>query len=201
MAKISLGSSPQSQQQPPQASIPTPAPEEPSSPPVSGAEFSAQSVTSSPADAPTHIDALIEGATVAETAATAPPAPVMIGADDFTKMFFAGFNVAHGVTGLQSLKIPEGDSGAVACAQALHETIMDIPALHFLLMPQGKWIPRIMAIAAFTVPVGRGVAAELHQRRRPAKPPNFSDAKRATRAASNDPDDPDPEALAALNAQ
>lgn len=124
----------------------------------------------------------------------------MIGADDFTKLFFAGFNVAHGVSGLQSLKIPEGDSSATACAAALHETIMDIPSLHFLLMPQGKWIPRIMAIAAFTIPVGRGVADEMRQRRKPAANLNFSTAKKAAQAMT-DPDDGDPANIAALNAQ
>lgn len=195
MAKPNLNS--------PQASNPTlpppPQPEETISQPVNAAEFSGQSNTSSQADAPTHFDGLIEQAQATDAIAQAPAAPVMLGSDEFTKLFFAGFNVAHGISGLQSLKIPEGDSSATACAGALHETIMDIPSLHFLLMPQGKWIPRIMAIAAFTIPVGRGVADEMRERRKPAANLNFSEAKKAARSQSTDPDDPPAESLAALN--
>jgi len=109
-----------------------------------------------------HLDDLIgdqeevEQETEAETARQN-----MLGADDFHALFCVGFSTASHLTGLKSLHVEKTDGSAKACTQALYDTITDIPALHFLLMPQNKWFERAFAIGSFTVPMAISVSREL----------------------------------------
>lgn len=118
-----------------------------------------------PNDTPSHFDDLIAADTATEAAVQsgASHAPVL-NAEDFHKVFCTAFNVGSAVTGLKSLEVAENDDKARACSLAVFETCQDIPALNFLLQPGGKWGVRIMAIAAFTLPMARGVSQELQAR-------------------------------------
>ena len=161
------------------------------------------SSTSSPASDTSHLDGLIAdagGADIGQAAVT----PVMIDRDEFHKIFTGGFSLAHGVTKLQSLNVPEGDEGARQCAYALHETILEIPALHFILYPQSKMAQRVIAIGMFTVPMAIATSRELRERRgQGGQQPkaSFSQAKEATRPTTPPAEgDPTPEQLEALRA-
>lgn len=133
--------------------------------PESPEDLGLPSSASSPIDLPDHFDHLIEGAAQAEAAASAPPSS-RISKDEFHKLFIGGFKAAHHITRLQSLNVPD-DGAAQAASAALYETIVDIPLLHFMLNPGGKWGQRIVAIGVFTVPIAIGVNAELADRRSP----------------------------------
>lgn len=89
---------------------------------------------------------------------------VMLDKNAFHSLFCGGLSAAGHMTGFQSLMVDENDGKAIACTQAIHDTIMDIPALHFILMPQNKWFERIIAIGVFTVPMAIGVKTELMAR-------------------------------------
>jgi hypothetical protein len=186
----------QSNQAPPTSTPPLPPQNQ--SEPVSGAS-SASTIND---DAPTHFDDLIDAAEPA-----ASPTAAMVGKEDFHKLFVFGFTAGHEFTKLQSLKIGAENEAARNCAHALYDTILDVPALHFMLQPQGKWFERIFAIGVFTVPLAASVRAELRARRAPkgipttraAAPANFSAAKKATAAAVIASDgDPDEDARMAL---
>ena len=121
---------------------------------------------SSPPDLPDHFDELL----------TAPPAPpnmppsgaaVMLRREDFQKLFITGFQIAHNLTKLQSLKVEPQDAAALECAVALYDCITDIPALHFMLYPGNKWLERAMVIGVFTVPMAINLNRELQQRHNP----------------------------------
>lgn len=125
----------------------------------------------------------------------------MIDKAGFTTLFFGGFRAAHLMTGLNSLHVPEGDKGATAAAEALHDTIMDVPALHFLLQPQGKWLTRVFVIGSFVVPLSLATARELKARATPQAAPGPADFG-AARAATRTPDgSPSPDQAAALGAR
>lgn len=129
-------------------------------------------------EAGAHIDALI-GDTPEPVAA--PPAGAL-DQEQFHAVFCAGFSAASLITGIKSLHVDEADGKARAATGALYETIQDIPALHFLLEPQGKWLGRAVAIGTFAIPMARGVAVELQERRTGAK----QYQKRAGAAAAPD---------------
>lgn len=125
--------------------------------------------TSSPNESTTHIDRLI--ADTEDSLAGAPiggaiaPTAGMLKKDEFHKSFIAVFKFGHGMSGLQSLHIPPERAGAAEeCTSALYESIIDIPALHFMLKPGNKWWGRALAIGTFTIPMAIGVSAELRAR-------------------------------------
>ena len=152
-----------------------------------------------PSDIPDHFDDLINEAASDLGIAAAPAATSnMLSPDDFHKLFVGGFKAGHKLTGLQSLKLDDGDEGARDCAYAIHETIVDVPMLHFILQPGNKWLDRAFAIGLFTVPMAISVRAELAARRSPPTPPsaNFSAAKKAT--APRAPGEPDAAQVSAL---
>lgn len=158
-------------------------------------EESAQPSSTSSQAEPTHFDDLLTAPEAMQEPGA--PAPVRLDRAGFCATFQAVFDVAHGVTGLKALQVPKGDPRAQGCAEALYETIEDVPALHFLLYPQGKWLPRICAIGAFTIPMGRAVALELQERKGGGGKLDYGKAKKA--AAAPGPDGEDPEALNRLN--
>jgi len=85
----------------------------------------------------------------------------LIGADEFHILFCVGFSTASHLTKLKSLHVEREDESARACTQALYDTIIDVPALHFMLQPQNKWFERAIAIGMFTVPMALAVKDEL----------------------------------------
>lgn len=89
----------------------------------------------------------------------------MIGREEFHALFCTAFCTGSYLTGLQSLMVDSSDGGAKACTSALYDTILDVPALHFLLMPQGKWLERVIAIGTFAVPMSLAVSAEMKAKR------------------------------------
>lgn len=88
----------------------------------------------------------------------------MLKPEDFHALFCVGFGTASHITGLKSLSVDKADGGAVACTRALYDTIQDIPMLHFMLMPHGKWLERAVAIGAFTIPMAGAVGQEIKER-------------------------------------
>lgn len=113
---------------------------------------------------PTHFDDLISAAPDAEPVSAVDT--TLLNVDEFHKIFCLGFNVASSVTRLKSLAVDANDGAAKGCSAAIYETCLEIPALHFLLQPGGKWGGRILAIGAFVVPMSIGVKEELAERRK-----------------------------------
>lgn len=127
-------------------------------------EFSQGSPEHSTNDAPSHFDDLIAeeepqgaGAILAENGA-------VLSEDDFHKVFVLCFTVSHNVTKLNSLKVEDGDGSARNCSKAIYDTILEIPALHFLLNPSGKWGQRAFMIGSFALPMAMNVRTEIAAR-------------------------------------
>lgn len=142
---------------PDQPSTPSQAPEQADASPVSSTE-----------SGPDHFDDLLEGPagpSGPSGGGTVLP-PNVLDKDAFHRLFVGVFSVASVLTHLQSLKVSNDDGSARAASDALYETILDIPALHFLLEPQGKWAGRVMCIGMFAVPMAINVQAELAARSR-----------------------------------
>lgn len=143
---------------------PLPTPDTLNSPPKqSQPEQADVSQVSSTDAAPDHFDDLLQGPSAPSGGGTVLPSN-MLDKESFHKVFVGVFNVASVLTHLQSLKVANDDGNGRAASDALYETILDIPALHFLLEPQGKWAGRIMCIGMFAVPMAINVQAELAAR-------------------------------------
>lgn len=129
----------------------------------SSAEFLAEKQPS--INEPSHFDGLINDTRKTEQRIeVVTQQSNMIDKEGFHELFCGGFNVAHHMSGLKSLAVDKSDGKSIAASGALYDTIQDIPMLHFLLMPQGKWMERAVAIGMFTIPMAQNVAAELAQR-------------------------------------
>lgn len=140
---------------------------QPSSSPQSDQDFQPSSIAE---DVPQHFDDLIDAAPSGGGGDNGGSIPsTMLDKDAFHKMFVGIFGVASVLTHLQSLKVSGEDANARAASDALYETIVDIPALHFLLEPQGKWAGRVMCIGMFAVPMALNVQAELAARGRTSR--------------------------------
>lgn len=114
-----------------------------------------------------HLDAIAveepEG-TAADMGEGSAAAPVVISRDDFHALFCGVFGMASAVTRLQSLAVNRDDPRARPCTEAIYDIAEEVPALRFLIEPGGVWMQRAVAIGAFAVPMGMGVAAELRAR-------------------------------------
>lgn len=124
-------------------------------------------------DAPEHFDALFDNPEIqAGPMPGETPAPGILGKDEFFLVFIGGFKVAAIVTHLKSVEVNQDDRTARAACDAIYDTVNEIPALRFLLEPQGKWMGRVMAIGMFAVPMALNVQAELSARapKKPAQP-------------------------------
>ncbi len=127
-------------------------------------EFSEDQATSETysTDAPDHFDDLIDDEIEHERAQEIEQlSSEMLECDAFHQVFCTGFTTASYLTGLKSLAVDKNSGEAKACTQALYDTIRDIPALHFLLMPQSVWLERAIAIGSLTVPMAIGVSNEI----------------------------------------
>lgn len=145
---------------------------------VSSVDYSAADET------PDHFDDLIGDAPETETT-TAIKSSDMIDHAAFHALFCVSFNTASAVTKLKSLSVDKDDDACQNCTRALYETIYDIPMLHFMLKPSGKWMERAVAIGMFTVPMAMGVSAELAARRVPVGGDNEQPSSPAPMAAMN----------------
>ena len=100
-----------------------------------------------------HIDELIGRAETDEQseAHQRTSSSHMISADDFYKMFGGGFTFFGHMTKVEPFKMVENMPSSRPASDALYETILDIPALHFLLNPMrhSKWIGRAFVIGVF----------------------------------------------------
>lgn len=95
-----------------------------------------------------------------DTAETGVPAGGLTADGLLTKdQFYLGFKGMFDVCGvipiepfpLKSMTIkPDEEEQARACSDAIYEIAEESPWLRFLLEPQGKWVPRLMAIGMFT---------------------------------------------------
>ncbi len=153
----------------------------PQLPPPSSSPSEAESQAGSIAsDEPSHFDDLIaEPIPAGSGGGDGGQVTPMLGKDEFFKLFVGGFTVAGALTQLKSLKVEETDEKARAASDALYETISDIPALHFLLEPQGKWMGRVVCIGMFVVPMSLNVRNELAARAS-VKPKQAGPGKTAT---------------------
>lgn len=124
------------------------------------------SPTSSPQieDEPTHFDSFIEEDIQTTESIEEGLSPAHLRREDFKMIFIKGFGGLSRLTKRKAFKIPNSDvdvEDAHACADAIYDTILDIPALHFLLNPSNKWIERSFSITMFTI----GMRAALRTER------------------------------------
>lgn len=156
------------------------------------AQDSAQpSNTSSPqTDAPTHFDELIEGAESAERVEQQQAIKsTMLREEDFRVLFVKGLSGLSMVTGIESLRLPNTHvdvRGAEDCADAIYGTIVDIPALHFMLSPGNKWLERAFVVGMFSFGMVKAIEAEALAKvaaKKQAATMDYSKAKAATTAA------------------
>lgn len=121
---------------------------------------------------PDHFDELLGGSDFVDGGAGGGDAlpPGMLGKDEFYQIFVTGFKVASIATHLKSVEVNPQDQGARAASDAIYETVSEIPALRFLLQPQGKVFGRIVTIGMFVVPMAMNVQAEIAARAVAKKP-------------------------------
>lgn len=148
--------------------------EQPSSP-----ELESSSPETQTSEAPKHFDDLITGSDIAgneQPDGVSPNSPASSGKlrkQDFQKLFIGCFSGASLFTGLKSLKLPNGEvdeRAALECSDAIYDTILDIPALHFILHPANKWLDRVSIITIFSTGMVRAVAMEKAQQQPPDEP-------------------------------
>ena len=118
---------------------------------------------------PTHFDDLISDAEASEFEhEQAEVRSNMLTQEDFRTLWVKGFGGASMLTGIKALSLPNSHVGieeAEMCADAIYETILDIPALHFMLNPSNKWLERAMVIGMFTMGMRNAVIQEAIERR------------------------------------
>jgi hypothetical protein len=89
--------------------------------------------------------------------------------ETFFAAFVQGQTIAGTFLGLQTLiQAPKSD-GARPAADAIYDSLVETPALHFLLKPGNKWIGRAVVIGAYAGPVVIGCKAELAAKRAAAR--------------------------------
>lgn len=139
--------------------------------------------TSSLETEPDHFNHLIEDAPDYEPASNsgAMPHTGLIEKDQFIKMYCGGFHAASRLTGIKSIDCSADEARCVEGFGALYETAHDIPVLHFMLRPTGKWLGRAMAMGMLFAPMAVGVSEELKAKQKPTGKADFAKAKEATK--------------------
>lgn len=148
---------------------------------------------------PSHFDDLINAQEEAEHEQEREAiTSTMLTQEDFRLLWVKAFSGASMLTGIKALRLPNGHvdiDAAHAASDAIYETILDIPALHFMLHPSNKWIERAFVVGMFGMGMRAAVIEEAIQRRKEAQ----KDAPRPAPAAkSHDTGDLTPEQAAAL---
>lgn len=104
-------------------------------------------------------------------------------------LFVKGLSGVSMLTGIDSLRLPNGHvdiRAAEDCADAIYGTILDVPALHFLLHPGNKWMERAFVVTMFSMGMVKAIEAEGREKlaaKRAAQTMDYSKAKAATTAA------------------
>lgn len=83
-------------------------------------------------------------------------------------MVARGLSAGSAITGIKSLATDLGEPVHREALEALYDSFADVPALHFMLKPGGKWMGRAVAVGMWAVPMAVGVREELRARRRVA---------------------------------
>ncbi len=126
-----------------------------------------------------------EAAPVSEAEGGAASLPVgadgLLTFEGFNEGFKAAFLIGGDLTGLQTLKAAPDQATAVPASRALYDTLKEIPWMHWMLHPGGKWMQRAILIGAFSAPLYLGCREEMKARR--AKPVQ---ADESTAAPAND---------------
>lgn len=121
--------------------------------------------------------------------------------DEWCKGFIAMHGMGAAFMGIKALALPNARiDGATAqqVAETFYEMILEIPMLHFMLQPGGKWLGRVMVIGMYAQGMRAAVGEELQERRNTAEKGSgdFSAAKRATQPTEKG--EPSAEQAAAL---
>lgn len=102
-------------------------------------------------------------------------APAMMTKDQFFDVFRALMGLPNVVLmvkktePLDAFKIPADDASARAASDALYETCEDVPWLHWMIQPEGKWMQRAFVIGSFFAGTAQNAAAELGERSKAAR--------------------------------
>ncbi len=104
----------------------------------------------------------VDGAPVAE--GEAAPSP-FIGREEFWGLFQAAHQIPGHMAGLQTLITAPDRPAAKPASDAIYDICVDTPSMHWLLAPGGVWVPRILAIAAYGVPLMADLRRERRERR------------------------------------
>ncbi len=129
----------------------------------------------------THLEALAtdletaEAETMAETEA-APAGEVggvpvdgqgFVTRGAFPEYWGQGLRLAGLMSGLETLRGSPDQPTWPEAAGAIYDTLRDMPSLHFLIRPGGKWMQRAALVAIWGLPVATGCVAELRARKSP----------------------------------
>lgn len=146
--------------------------------------------------APTGYDEAA-GASATEPPAPGEASPPAAPAEGQTKplTFEEWYSFVHAMSNaaamkfqLRSLAWHRDRPDARAAFEALYETCSDIPALHFVISPGGKWGKRVACMAMFFLPLAMSLRAELEAKRRGAAPgAPAMDGEGEAAAASSEP--------------
>ena len=130
-----------------------------------------------------HLDALIadfEDIEQQETTQQMVVSGVLMDKAGFRTVFFGGAEFAKNFKPeYQSLKmLNEGNPQAVAAIDCLYDSIMDVPQLHWLLNPGGKWAQRGFAIGMFFIPFGFALYKDIKSEKQTAHPQSKTPEKK-----------------------
>jgi hypothetical protein len=118
---------------------------------------------------PDELDELgqVDQSPALESAVQGPPltAEGLLTFDAWVGTFKACHVLPGHFLGLQTLITAPDRAEFPAAAKAIYDTIAEVPTLHFLLKPGGKWAERAAAIGLYAVPVAIAVKAEAAAKR------------------------------------
>jgi len=121
-----------------------------------------------------HLDGII---LPLEDEGDTPGAPLagdgFVGLKVFQQGFDLTFTLFGQLTGLETLKLAPASEASRPASQAIYETCVEVPWLHWLIRPEGKWLQRAFTVGAFAVPLAVGVRVELAARGVPAVSPEL----------------------------
>ena len=136
-------------------------------------------------DEPSHFDDLIEDQERVTIRSGVLPK------DEWSKGFIALHGMGAAMSGIKAIALPNeriDEATALQVAETFYDMLLEIPMLHFMLQPGGKWLGRVMIINMYAHGMRMAIGAELHERRNAEKQSgNFSAAKRATQPTEGEP--------------
>lgn len=90
----------------------------------------------------------------------------ILGKEDWSKLIAQGFMFSGVVFKYETLKaVSYSDDVTKEAFHALYDTFYDMPRMHFVLRPFGKWATRAAMISAFALPLGAGLNGERKARK------------------------------------